>query len=319
MAESEKKLESESNPEPHGILVIDKPPGPTSFDCIRFLRRTCSLPRKWKIGHLGTLDPFASGVMVIALGQAVRYAMYGLKSVKEYRARLWLGEETDSLDLTGNVVKSQPIPTGWQDRLDEVREELTGKIMQIPPAFSAKQVDGKRSYRAAREGKILELEPVEVEIFSLEFGEMSDQWIDFTARVSRGTYIRSLGRDIALELGTLGYLIGLERIASGPFRKEVAIPFSAFEVGGSHVLTHHLRPVGEILGNLEKLIVRHDRIGKIKDGKVLFEEDFVTDVPLSFEFEHIYRLLDEKGTFLALGRPSGKSGEIIPFKPWMVD
>jgi tRNA pseudouridine55 synthase len=74
--------------EPHGILVIDKPPGPTSFDCIRFLKRTCNLPKKWKIGHLGTLDPFASGVMVIALGKAVRYAMYGLHSEKEYRARL---------------------------------------------------------------------------------------------------------------------------------------------------------------------------------------------------------------------------------------
>jgi tRNA pseudouridine55 synthase len=122
--------------------------------------------------------------MVIALGQAVRYAEYAIKSEKEYRARLWLGEETDTLDLTGKVIDSRPVPIDWQERLSDVSRKLTGKIMQAPPAFSAKQVDGRRSYKAARSGEKLDLEPVEVEIFSLEFAGTTDNWVDFTARVS---------------------------------------------------------------------------------------------------------------------------------------
>lgn len=314
-----KQDEIQEKPEPHGILVIDKPPGPTSYDCIRFLRRTCGLPKKWKIGHLGTLDPFATGVMVIALGQAVRYAAYAFNSDKEYRARLWLGEETDTLDFTGKVTESQEIPENWRDRLESVKEKFTGKCLQVPPQYSAKQVDGKRSYKAARKGEKLELKAVEVEIYSLEFGESQDNWVDFTAKVSGGTYIRSLGRDIAKGLGTLGYLIGLERTASGPFKKEVAIPFPAFELGGSQVLLHHLKPVDVIIGHIPLLTVKDDKTGKIKDGKLLTEDDFECDLPTFENREMIYRIYDNREKFLSLGRPRSEPQGIIPFKPWLVD
>ena len=109
---------------PHGLIVMDKPPGPSGFDCIRHLRRNCNFPKKWKVGHLGTLDPFASGVMVIALGQAVRYSSYGLSSSKKYRARLWLGDETATLDPTGETIKSAPVPTGWKDKLGDIAKEF---------------------------------------------------------------------------------------------------------------------------------------------------------------------------------------------------
>ncbi|MCX6646538.1 MAG: hypothetical protein NTY09_09295, partial [bacterium] len=142
---------------------------------------------------------------------------------------------------------------------------------------------------------------------------------DFTSIVSGGTYIRSLGRDIANELGTLGYLIGLERTASGPFKKEVAIPFSAFEIGGSNVLLHHLRPVDEILENLDAIIVRNDSIEKIKDGRVLLSDDFIGGLPLPGELEDVFKIVDDTGEFLSLGRSKGKLGGITPFKPWISD
>jgi tRNA pseudouridine55 synthase len=312
----EKSCSPVEKPEPHGLIVIDKPPGPTSFDCIRFLRKTCNFPRKWKIGHLGTLDPFASGVMVIALGQAVRYSTYAVKSSKEYRARLWLGEETDTLDFTGQVTDTKPIPNSWVDRLPDVVGKFTGKYMQTPPAYSAKQVNGKRSYKAARNGETLDLKPVEVDIFFLEFHRTGENWVDFTTKVSGGTYIRSLGQDIAVELGTLGYLVGLERIASGPFIKKEAIPFTAFETGGPQVLMHHLRPVDQILSHLESITVKNESTGKLKHGKTLHNDDLCDNMPDLIEPGKIFRILDLDGNFRALGKI--KKDGIIPFKAWLV-
>ncbi len=308
---------SDQEVRPHGLLVFDKPPGPTSYDCIRFLKRTCRLGAKWKIGHLGTLDPFASGVLLIALGQATRYASFALESAKKYRARLWLGDETDTLDPTGTVIASAPVPPDWPDRLPDISCKFIGIIEQAPPAFSAKQVDGKRSYRAARAGAPIDLEPVEVEIYSLEFTGIAENWVDFTATVSGGTYIRALGRDIAKALGTVGHLLGLERIASGRFPVEEAIPMKAFEVGGSTVMMHHLRPVDQILEHLRPCMIRDDRIPRLLHGGIVTREDIAGDFPDSPVESEVLRFVDSKGGFLALGRVTENPGEIVPFKPWL--
>jgi len=301
--------------EPHGILVLNKPPGPTAFDCIRFLRKTCGITKKWKMGHLGTLDPFASGVMVIALGQAVRYSKYGLGSRKKYRARLWLGDETDTLDPSGNVTRSADVPNDWPDRLDEIRDKFTGLISQVPPQFSAKHVNGIRAYESARRGESVKLDPVDVEIYSLQFGDLSDQWMDFTADVSSGTYIRALGRDIAYELCTVGHLLGLERIQSGPFPIEEAIPYLAFENGGSNVLYHHLRPVEQILYSLPEIQLAEGIDVKIQNG-IPLSADEITNAPDSYDHDTVYRLKCGK-KFLALGKFREGKG-LTPFKPWPV-
>jgi tRNA pseudouridine55 synthase len=301
--------------EPHGLIVIDKPPGPTSYDCIRFLKRTCDLQRKWKIGHLGTLDPFASGVLVIALGKAVRYAGYALHSTKKYRARLWLGEETDTLDPTGKVIATSPIPEGWGGRLQEVAPGFRGIIEQQPPIYSAKQVDGRRSYKAAREGEKIDLKPIKVEIHSLEFGETGENCVDFVTEVSGGTYIRSLGRDIAKSFGTVGHLVGLERIAVGGFDSDVSIPLNAFEVGGSKVLMHHLRPVDQILEHLVSITIRDGREEKLKHGRIITKEDMTGEFPSVDDDSDTLRIIDSKGRFLSLGRVKGES--VIPFKQWV--
>ena len=302
---------------PHGLIVLDKPPGPSSYDCIRLLRRTCRLPRKWKVGHLGTLDPFAAGVLVVALGQAVRYAEFALHAKKIYRARLYLGEQTDTLDPTGRIIDTAHVPPDWPDRLPEIRPSFIGALNQTPPAFSAKQVDGVRSYKAARKGESLALQPARVTIHSLEFGDTGENWVDFTAEVSGGTYLRSLGRDIALALGTVGHLLGLERLAVGPFTNEMSIPLDAFEVGGYGVLEHHLKPIDPLIAHLPACRIRPEREEKLIHGRPLAAEDIDDGFPALHDDTAVLRILDVQGSFRALGRIEHDPPRIVPYKPWL--
>lgn len=299
-----------------GLLVIDKPAGPSTYDCIRFLRKTCDIPRFVKIGHLGTLDPFASGVVVIAFGKAVRYAQFGIHSNKTYRARLWLGEETETLDPTGRVIISKPVPSDWAQHLPEIRSKFIGTSEQVPPLFSAKQVKGQRAYNAARKGRVIELKSVRIVVHSLEFTDHTDNWVDFTCEVSGGTYIRALGRDIAAALGTVGHLVGLERISSGPFTNDMSIPFAAFEVGGIKVVRHHLRPVDMILSHLPAITVKNEVFNKVINGIGLKPDDIIQQLDDNLFQNEFVRILSENNYFLALGKINSKSRRIIPVKQW---
>ncbi|HDS29768.1 MAG TPA: tRNA pseudouridine(55) synthase TruB [Firmicutes bacterium] len=313
-------IESESgieNVNLHGLIAVDKPPGPSSYDCIRFLKRTCRISGKWKIGHFGTLDPFASGLVIIALGQAVKYSEFALGCRKGYRARLYLGEETDTLDPTGKIVASKPIPSDWKNRLDDVAKKFTGSITQTPPSYSAKQVNGHRAYYAARKGVPLELKPVEVNIYRLEFIGATEHWVDFSCEVSSGTYIRALGRDIAVELGTVGHLAGLERTMVGLYTIDEGIPFSAFEFGGMDVLLHHLKPPDKVLSHIPSLVLNSDRMTKLNNSDSLDKNDF-TEGFSDFEMPKTVRIVDSNGKFLALGKSDCESGKIKPFKQWLI-
>jgi tRNA pseudouridine55 synthase len=314
-------VEESHNHYPHGLLVIDKPPGPTSYDSIRFLRRTCGIDKKWKIGHLGTLDPFASGVVVIALGQAVKYFEYALGLKKTYRARLWLGDETDTLDLTGKVIASAEVPSDWLERLNHAALKFTGEISQVPPSFSAKHVNGKRAYEGARRGEEIKLESVTVQIYNFEIGASGDCWVDFTCTVSGGTYLRAIARDLAREIGTVGHLVGLERLAVGPYDSTLSIPFDAFEVGGNGVLMHHLKPITGILERLPKIIIKIGAFGddKISNGKEISTDEFedALGVINSLEDKSTLVIMEADGRFRSMGRYRAKSGGVTPFKPWV--
>jgi len=302
---------------PHGLFVLDKPPGPSSFDCIRMIKRYCGLPKKWKIGHLGTLDPFASGVLLIALGRAVKYSEFALKLRKKYRARVYLGEETDTLDPTGKVISTRDVPNDWKDRISDVLKNFSGEIEQIPPAYSAKQVDGKRAYKSARKGESVDLKPVKVTIYDLQVGEIGDLWFDFTCDVSSGTYVRTLGKDIAAKMGTVGHLVGLERMAVGEFSHEISVPMKAVEVGGNEALAHHLRGVEMLLSDLFSITIRDSSIEKIRHGRRIDETDLLGVYKLDiFSQSRRIRLFDESGAFLSLGRVD-EEGSIIPYKPWI--
>lgn len=198
---------------PFGFLPIYKPVGPTSHDIVAQVRRL--LPRKLKVGHTGTLDPFASGVLVLALGKATRFAdaVHGLR--KRYRAEIRLGERTDSLDPTGEVDLSLPVPVIQQGQLDALAATLIGTQDQFPPAYSAKRVSGRRSYELARQNKQVPLKACRITLYHLKLQLMEAALIACDTQCSTGTYIRSLGRDISEKLGTCGSLHTLERTSVG--------------------------------------------------------------------------------------------------------
>lgn len=201
------------------LTLIDKEVGVTSNNVVGKVRY---LSGNSRVGHSGTLDPFASGLMVIALGQGTRLLPFLHDTPKRYRARLVLGAATDTGDLTGDVVGSSPIPTASQSDLDLVLGQMLGESMQVPPVFSARKVDGVRSYQLAREGRAVQLEASPINVFSIEGSWFSEREIDFEVSCTRGTYVRTLGEDIAKGLGSLGYLSQLRRLESDGFRVEDA-------------------------------------------------------------------------------------------------
>jgi tRNA pseudouridine55 synthase len=197
-----------------GILVVDKPQGPTSSDVVVRLRRRFKLG---KVGHAGTLDPMATGVLVVCVGKATALAELLTGQDKRYLATLKLGARTDSGDAEGAVVEERPVPPLERAAVEAVLASLVGPQDQVPPMVSAVKVDGKRLYALAREGKSVERAPRPITIHALALTGFSESEIIFDAHCSKGTYVRVLGEDIAARLGTVGHLTALRRTASGAF------------------------------------------------------------------------------------------------------
>jgi len=195
-----------------GLLLVDKPGGITSHDVVSVARRALGTRR---IGHGGTLDPFATGLLVLLIGHATRLLPHLDGEPKVYDASIAFGEETDTDDVTGSVVATAPLP-GIAAILAGL-PSLTGAIDQVPPAYSAKQVDGRRAYDAARRGAALELEPVRVSVHEWRVREISSERLDATIVCGGGTYIRALARDLGRLCGSAAHLASLRRTRSGPF------------------------------------------------------------------------------------------------------
>jgi len=200
------------------IVPIDKPRGWTSFDVIRKVR---SISGEKKVGHAGTLDPFAEGILVVGIGRHSTKQLRDLSlQEKEYEASLRLGIETDTLDPEGRIVAKKAIPELTENKIIEVFRVLTGFIEQTPPMYSAKKINGIRLYQLARQNIEVKRDPVRVEIKSLTLKSYSRDTIDFVVSCSKGTYIRQLGADIAHALGTVGHLISLKRVRVENFTLE---------------------------------------------------------------------------------------------------
>ncbi len=208
-----------------GLLLVDKPEGPTSHDVIGQVRRALDVRR---VGHTGTLDPFASGLLVLCIGWATRLAEYLVGRPKAYRAVARLGERTDTDDRTGSVIDSS---TGWRAvSEDDVRRALgtqVGEIEQTPPAYSAKKVDGRRAYAMARGGESPKLQPQSVTISRLELCEFAAPDATFDIECSSGTYVRAVARDLGTALGVGGHLAALRRTAVGEFSVDRALRVGA--------------------------------------------------------------------------------------------
>lgn len=198
-----------------GVLIVDKQAGPTSFDVVRDVKR---IYRGTKVGHAGSLDPFATGVLVLLLGKATRLSNLLLNADKSYRAKLKLGVATDSMDVTGNVSGEMPVPELTEAQVRAVLKSFEGEWNQTPPMFSAKKIDGVRLYTLARQNIEVEREKIPVQLYSMELISMDLPYIEFEVSCSKGTYIRALADEIGKKLGSLAHLTELRRLSCGQFQ-----------------------------------------------------------------------------------------------------
>ncbi len=207
-----------------GILILDKPIGLT---CRQIDNAIMKALGSKKVGHLGTLDPFASGVLVIAVNKGTKFLPYLGGGVKSYLATLKLGEATDTLDNEGQIVMRAPVPRLNEKQVAAALKEFLGKSIQLSPAYSAVKIDGKPAYKYAREGQEVKRKQRTIEVYDVNLLQYKPPYIDFSLTVSEGTYIRVIGEDLAKKLGTLGHLTALRRLAVGPFSLKDALPYSA--------------------------------------------------------------------------------------------
>lgn len=200
----------------NGFIKIDKETDFTSKDVDKLIKKELDLP---KDGHLGTLDPFATGLLIVAINEATKVLPLIKDEEKEYIATLKLGETTDSLDITGKVTATKEVPLLTRESINDVFKSFLGETLQVPPEYCARHINGIRAYKLVRKGDEVNLPPSTVNISKLDLllFDNKNKEITFLAKVSKGTYIRSLGRDIAVKLGTLGYLKELRRISIGKY------------------------------------------------------------------------------------------------------
>ncbi len=255
----------------HGWLIIDKPIGTTSTQIVGAVKRALREGgyAKLKVGHGGTLDPLASGVLPVALGEATKLSGRLLDADKVYRFTIGFGAETDTLDAEGTVVaRSDRRPTLAE--IEAVLPRFTGPIAQVPPAFSALKVDGKRAYARARAGEEVALASRDVTIYSLVAEDNGPDWATLEARVSKGTYIRALARDIARALESVGHVTMLHRSKAGPFTLESAISLDKLsEAAKARSLEQHLLPLTAGLDDIPALPVTPDQAGALRQGRKL--------------------------------------------------
>ena len=295
---------------PSGWIVLDKPPALGSTQAVAAVKRNCREAGlgKVKVGHGGTLDPLATGVLPIALGEATKLAGRMLDASKEYEFTVAFGAETDTLDLEGQVVAESDARPTWAE-IEAVLPRFTGAIEQVPPAYSALMIDGTRAYDRARAGEAVELKARVVEVFSLQilpegegdhtvvegYGPLrtaperhgmppvplhqpaagpppraGEESVTLTAHVSKGTYIRSLARDIARALGTCGHVTHLRRTRAGPFSLAQAISLDKLnEIGKGARLENVLLPLEAGLDDIPALNLGPEQASMVRQGRVL--------------------------------------------------
>ena len=200
----------------NAVIPIWKPTSIRSNDIVNIIKKKYKL----KTGHAGTLDPFAEGVLVICTGNKTKEVSKIQSQNKKYLAKVLLGKQTNTLDIEGDIIRRKSLPRLDENKIKNVLNTFKGKIMQRPPAFSALRKNSIRLYRLARKDIYINLKPREVEIFSIKLKKFKNNYLDIEVVCSKGTYIRSLAKDIAIKLGTVGYLYSLKRLSVGLFDKK---------------------------------------------------------------------------------------------------
>ena len=271
-----------------GILVVDKPSGMTSHDVVSIIRKGTGFRR---IGHTGTLDPRASGVLVILIGPAVRLSEYLVSDKKGYEAMIRFGSVSDTYDGDGNVIQTgRDIPQD-EEKIMDAMESFLGDIVQVPPAYSAIKIHGRKAYDMARKGEEVKLEPRHVTIYSFDFIEYAAPELIADVVCSSGTYIRSIAHDLGEKLGCGAYLSGLKRTMSGKFSLRDAVPLSvlqkAFE---DNTWYQYLIPAADALEECEEVML---------------------NMKIEADILHGRRIPAEPGEHQTLGKAVSEQGELI--------
>ena len=270
-----------------GIVLINKPKNCTSHDIVSKVRKTLNIK---KVGHTGTLDPNATGVLPLLIGDATKLSKYLINHDKEYEVVLKLGIKTDTADSEGKIIEQKQVGKLNENLISTVLKEFLGKQKQVPPMYSAIKVNGKKLYEYARKGENIEIKPREIEIYNIELLNVEEDEISFRVGCSKGTYIRSLCEDIAQKLGTVGYMKKLNRTKVGEFYIEDAIDV-------------------EKLSNLEKMeekLISIEQFFKDKPSITMNEKElerFLNGVKLPYQNykNGVYNIYKKNGQYIGIG------------------
>ncbi len=247
----------------NGVLIIDKPQGKTSFDIVRQVRRLCKTRR---VGHAGTLDPLATGVLPVAVGWATRLVEYMMAGDKTYQATLKLGAATDTQDSEGEILEEK----AWQDidraALDKAIVSFVGEIEQLPPMYSALKKDGKPLYLLARQGVEVERQPRSLHIDSLVIDDFSPPFVTFTVRCSKGTYIRTLCHDLGQKLNSAAHMTSLRRLSCGHFDASDSHTLEELQELAEQGRPLPLLTPAEVLADWPALVVSGEVLCRLQDG-----------------------------------------------------
>ena len=285
-------METERGTSRDGLILLDKPSQMTSHDCVDALRKL--LPRKFKVGHGGTLDPFCTGLLILLLGKGTRLSALFQKMDKSYEGVFRFGTATDSFDCDGKVTETGPLPqldaAGWQGAANK----FVGPQQQIPPAFSAKRLGNRRAYELAREGVAVELQPVSVQVFDFFVEPVSESDLRFRLRCSSGTYVRAIARDFGALVKSPAYCLELRRTAVGPF-----------DVKDANKLGDPFQPKG-FLGFDAVDLGFPVHSANYREERLLFNGQNIPAPPQMLPQGQVLKIVGPSGRFIAIGKISGR-------------
>lgn len=278
-----------------GVLLLNKPIHLTSYDCIRKIK---PLFPNTKLGHAGTLDPIAEGLLIILFNEATKIAQYLSDKDKEYVARIHLGLTTDTDDITGQIISDKPYEEITRVQVEEVLKLFIGEIKQVPPKFSALKQQGERSYALARKGFDFTLTSRKISIKAIELMRFDLPMIEIKTTVSKGTYIRALARDIGEQLGCGATLDGLVRTQIGNYRVENAVNLDEINID---TISQIIYPINEILSDTPTYIASESEIDKILKGQPIESNSKIERLEDS-KISNILRIVDNQNRILVIGK-----------------
>lgn len=274
----------------HGMLLLDKSPGMTSNGAVQRVKR---LYQANKVGHTGSLDPIATGLLPLCLGEATKLSGFLLNTDKRYFTRVRLGKTTATADAEGEIVEEKPVPPLDEAMIEVVLQPLRGEIEQLPPMYSAIKHQGRKLYELARQGKEVERQPRQISLYELRLAGHGADWLDLDVHCSKGTYIRVLAEDIGKALGCGGYMEQLRRTAVGPFTLAQSVRFEDLEAMADEERLALLLPFSAIAEELPAFTLSTELAFFLRKGQPVF----APNAPST----GLLRLFTREGTFLGVG------------------